>query len=360
MTESIRQEIKELEDEIKNTPYNKATSKHIGRLKAKVSNLKEKLEKQSSGSKGGEGYDVQKSGDKTAVLVGFPSVGKSTLLSKLTGAESEIASYDFTTLDVIPGMLKHKGCAIQLLDVPGLIEGASSNRGRGRRVLSVVRNCDLVLITTDVHRMEHIEKIKKELYDAGIRLDKEPPKIEIEKKDKGGIDIVSSVEQELEEDTIKAILSEYKIINATVILREKFDLDRLIDGIADNRVYMPSLTVVNKIDETTRNTKEDEEGRIYISAEKEINLDYLKNKILGKLDIKRVYLKPHRGEPDMEDPIVVDKHATVQDVSRKLHRDFEKKFRYAKVWGDSAKHDGQQVGKDHQLEDGDILSIITN
>ncbi|OUJ19209.1 Ribosome-interacting GTPase 1 DRG [Methanonatronarchaeum thermophilum] len=360
MTESIRQEIEELEDEIQSTPYNKATSKHIGKLKAKVANLKEKLEKQSSGSKGGEGYDVQKSGDRTAVLVGFPSVGKSTLLSKLTGAESEIASYDFTTLDVIPGMLKHKGCNIQILDVPGLIEGASTDRGRGRRVLSVVRNCDLVLITTDVHRMEHITKIKQELYDAGIRLDKKPPKIEIEKKDKGGIDIVSSVEQDLDEDTIKAILKEYKVINATVILREKFDLDRLIDGISGNRVYMPSLTIVNKVDETQKNIKEDSEGRIYISAEQEINLEYLKDKILEKLDIKRIYLKPQRGEPDMEDPIVVDQNATVKDVSRKLHREFEEKFRYAKVWGNSAKHDGQQVGKDHQLKDGDILSIVTN
>ncbi|RZN60401.1 GTP-binding protein [Methanonatronarchaeum sp. AMET6-2] len=359
MTESIRQDIKELEDEIKNTPYNKATSKHIGRLKAKVANLKEKLEKQSSGSKGGEGYDVQKTGDRTAVLVGFPSVGKSTLLSKLTGAESEIASYDFTTLDVIPGMLKHKGCDIQILDVPGLIEGASSDRGRGRRVLSVVRNCDLVIIVTDVHRMEQIEKIKNELHDAGIRLDQQPPKIEIEKKDRGGIDIVSSVKQELDEDTIKAVLNENKIINATVILREKFDIDRLVDGVSGNKVYMPSLTVVNKLDEIQGNTKEDEEGRIYISAENGTNLEYFKDKILSKLDIKRIYLKPQRGEPDMEDPIVVEKNATVQDVSKKLHREFEEKFRYAKVWGDSAKHDGQQVGKDHQLEDGDILSIIT-
>lgn len=84
----------------------------------------------------GEGFEVQKYGDGRVALIGFPSVGKSTLLSQLTGTESEAAAYEFTTLTCIPGIIHYKGTKIQLLDLPGIIEGAAQGKGRGRQVLS--------------------------------------------------------------------------------------------------------------------------------------------------------------------------------------------------------------------------------
>src|SRR5699024_9325065 len=133
----LEDEIEDLRDEIAETPYNKSTEAHIGRLKSKLAEKKEKLENQSSAG-GGQGYSVEQTGDATVALVGMPSAGKSTLLNALTNAESEVGAYEFTTLDVNPGMLKHKGANIQLLDVPGLIEGAAGGRGGGREVLSVI------------------------------------------------------------------------------------------------------------------------------------------------------------------------------------------------------------------------------
>ncbi|RJS98121.1 GTPase, partial [Halococcus sp. IIIV-5B] len=120
----VEDEIEEIREEISETPYNKSTEAHIGRLKSKLADLKEKLENQSS-TGGGQGYSVEQTGDATVALVGMPSAGKSTLLNALTNAESEVGAYEFTTLDVNPGMLKHKGANIQVLDVPGLIEGAA-------------------------------------------------------------------------------------------------------------------------------------------------------------------------------------------------------------------------------------------
>lgn len=65
---------------------------------------------------------------------GFPSVGKSSLLTILTGTESEAAAYEFTTLTCIPGVIHYNDAKIQLLDLPGIIEGAAQGKGRGRQV----------------------------------------------------------------------------------------------------------------------------------------------------------------------------------------------------------------------------------
>lgn len=77
-------------------------------------------------------------------IQGFPSVGKSTLLSLITKTASETASYEFTTLTAIPGVIEYEGARIQLLDLPGIVEGASQGRGRGRQVVSVAKTADLV------------------------------------------------------------------------------------------------------------------------------------------------------------------------------------------------------------------------
>ena len=96
-----------------------------------------------AGSGGGAGFDVSKSGDARVALVGFPSVGKSTFLSKITKTKSEAAAYSFTTLTAIPGVLEYGGAEIQILDLPGIIEGASEGKGRGRQVISAAKVCPL-------------------------------------------------------------------------------------------------------------------------------------------------------------------------------------------------------------------------
>src|SRR5512137_2685378 len=164
---SLEEQIKELEDELTKTPYNKATSKHIGRIKAKIARLKDDaVNRAMKSGGGGEGYSVKKSGDATVVLVGFPSTGKSTLLNTLTGTESEVAAYAFTTLTVVPGALEYKGARIQLLDIPGLIAGAAMGKGRGKEVIGVVRGADFIVVLVDVFNEAHVDVLLRELYDA--------------------------------------------------------------------------------------------------------------------------------------------------------------------------------------------------
>lgn len=366
---SIEDEIKEIEDEIRNTKYNKATSGHIGKLKAKLARLKdEAVTRAMASAGGGEGYSVKKSGDGTVVLVGFPSVGKSTLLNKLTNTESASGAYAFTTLTVVPGSMEHKGANIQILDIPGLIAGAAMGKGRGKEVIAVVRGADLILLLGDVYNEKHINVLIKELYDAGIRLNKEKPDITIKKHGYGGIrfNTVGNVGLDLEE--VRAILAENKIVNADVLIRGEVTQDDFIDAMFGNRVYVPAFFAINKVDlvdkETLAQIDADVTERfgrppILLSAVSGYNVETLKDEIYEQLGFIRIYMKPVGGKADMEEPLIIRKPATVEAVCMKLHRDFVEKFRYSKVWGTSVKHDAQRVGLSHELYDGDILTVVT-
>ena len=138
---SLVGKIQDIELEISRTQVNKATMAHLCMLRAKLAKYKRELldpVKGSGGGSAGEGFEVRATGDARIGFVGFPSVGKSTLLSSLTDVYSEAAAYEFTTLTCIPGIKFWRGAKIQLLDLPGIIEGAKDGKGRDRQVIAVV------------------------------------------------------------------------------------------------------------------------------------------------------------------------------------------------------------------------------
>lgn len=119
---------------------------------------------------GEAGFEVAKTGDARVGFVGFPSVGKSTLLSNLAGVYSEVAAYEFTTLTTVPGCIKYKGAKIQLLDLPGIIEGAKDGKGRGRQVIAVARTCNLIFMVLDVLKPLHHKKLLEHELEGKINL----------------------------------------------------------------------------------------------------------------------------------------------------------------------------------------------
>ncbi len=364
--DSIQKQIKEIEDEIFNTQKNKATEHHIGKLKAKIAKLKALEEKRKSAGGSGKGFSVKKSGDATVGLIGFPSIGKSTLLNQLTEADSEVGHYEFTTLDVIPGMLKYKGANIQILDLPGLISGASKGKGRGREILSSVRNVDLILFIIDAKHLHHLDLMTAELHHAGIRLNQRPPDVIITSTKQGGITIQSTVKlTHISQKTIRSIAAEY-VTNADIIIRDNITEDQLIDVFVQNRTYLPAVVILNKIDLLRKDKikeqikKIEKQGWVVdaISAKKGEGLTELKNLIFSQLQLIRIYMKPQGKKPDYSEPMILTKGDTVETVCKTIHRDFKKRFRYAQVWGTSGKYPGQKVGLDHILHDKDVLTVI--
>ncbi len=358
------EELKALEGELIKTKYNKRTERAIGILKAKIATLRETIDKERQKSKRhGKGFSIKKTGDATVVLVGFPSVGKSTLLNLLTNAKSKIASYDFTTIDSIPGIMNYEGAKIRIVDIPGIIIGAASGSGRGREVLSAVRVADLIIIVLTPDNYKILKQITHELESVGIRLNKRKKDIRIKKKPFGGISIATTKKLDIKKETLKSVLREFKITNADVLIRDHISLEDFIDAVQSNVVYIPGIFIINKVDqikkEELNKIKEELKNQGYkilgISAEKNINISTLKEEIFKKLKLMRIYLKEANKKTD-DKPMILKEGETVKDLCKRIHKDFVRKFRFARVWG-SSKFPGEKVGLNYKLKDKDIIQI---
>ena len=319
--------IKDIEAEMAKTQKNKNTSFHLGQLKAKLAKLKrELLTPSSSGGGAGAGFDVARTGVASVGFIGFPSVGKSTLMSKVTGQHSEVAAYEFTTLTTVPGQVMYNGAAIQMLDLPGIIQGAKDGKGRGRQVIAVAKTCHLIFIVLDVNKpLTDKRVIEAELEGFGIRINKEPPNIVFKKKDKGGLNITSTVPlSHIDHDEIKAVMHEYRILSADIAIRCDATIDDLIDVLeAKGRSYMPVVYALNKIDSISI----EELDLLYripnacpISAEHGWNIDELLEQMWERLQLKRVYTKPKGQQPDYSAPVVLKRNqSTVEDFVSSIH-----------------------------------------
>jgi hypothetical protein len=367
--DTIYRQIEAIEKEIRDTPYHKGTEHHIGRLRARLARLRDSLNirQQSRGGSSG-GYAVRKQGDATVVLVGPPSVGKSTLINRLTNAQSKVAPYAFTTVSVIPGMLEYKQAKIQLLDVPGLIKGAEEGRGRGREVLSVVRGCDLICFITDIDDIFAFDRIEEALYKNGVRVNQTPPEILIEKKTSGGIIIKSNIKQDFSKETIINICNEMGLKNAEITLNEKVTLDRLIDSISNNRVYIPAIYVINKVDDDYKRAyvykklkelKDDEKRKyIMISAEKGVGLEDLLSCVWLELKFVTVYLVKPDTSPSFDQPLIMKTGDSLADVAKKISVDFYNRTKGAKIWGAGSKFPAQEVSLSTKVVEGMQILFI--
>ncbi|EQL33226.1 hypothetical protein BDFG_04671 [Blastomyces dermatitidis ATCC 26199] len=339
---------------------NQISEYHLGLLKGKLARLRAQLLEPTggAGSGGGSGFDVSKSGDARIALVGFPSVGKSTFLSKITKTKSEVAAYSFTTLTAIPGVLEYGGAEIQVLDLPGIIEGAAEGKGRGRQVISAAKTSDLIMMILDAtKRAEQRALLEAELEAVGIRLNRDPPA--------GGMKITfQSPPKNLDEKMLYNILRDYKILNCEVLVRdENATVDDFIDVIMkDHRKYIKCLYVYNKIDSVSLDFLDKlarEPHTCVMSCELDLGIQDVIDRCWQELQLMRVYTKRKGDDPDFSEALIVRNNSTIEDVCDQIHRTLKDNFKYALVWGASARHVPQRVGLGHVVADEDVVSIAT-
>ncbi len=360
----LERRLEELNEQYSKTKYNKATNKYLGILRAKIAKVKKQMS--SKRRNRGTGFAVKKTGDATVALVGFPNAGKSSVLIALTGVESKVAEYAFTTLTVIPGMLEINKAKIQFLDTPGLIEGAHIGRGGGRQIVSAIRVVDLILFIVDVNAYSDIPALIRELNDLGIDVSGKAGAIRIENRESGGITILKGPKAVKPTAEILDVLGQLGVHNANIYAKGDFTVDELIEAAANEKASIKSIIALNKIDtnrnfERAKSVLESATGIpvVAISAKTGTGLQELKNEISRNLGLIRVYLKRKGEAPDMSNPLVVKEGSSLEDIARKVHDKMASESKSAYVMGRSVRFGIQKVGLDHIAKDGDVVTFIS-
>ncbi len=238
---------------------------------------------------------VRREGVAQVALVGAPNAGKSSLLHALSHMQIKIGDYAFTTLRPVPALTRIKGVLVQLVEIPGLIEGAHEDRGGGRALLGVLRGADAIVYCQDVRApYDALKVVRAEVSAAGIEL--------------------------------PAMLAATKLDEATA------------SDLAALQIAIPDLPVIG------------------VSIIDDDSLSALQEAIWKLTGLLRIYLR--HGNHVEEEPLALEPGTTIADVALHIHKSLGITFRYARVWGPSARFAGQQVGRHHLLADGDIVEIV--
>ena len=238
---------------------------------------------------------VRREGAAQVALVGPPNSGKSSLLNALSHVQIKIGDYAFTTLRPVPALTRIGGVLVQLVEIPGLISGASEDRGRGRALLGVLRGADAIVYCHDVNAPHRaLLDVRSEVAAAGI--------------------------------------SRLALLAAT-------KMDEAREGaLAALQAATPDLLVVG------------------VSIIDDASLDAFKEAVWGLTGLIRVYLR--RDKQVAKEAVALAQGATVADVAARVHRGLSARLRGARVWGPGARFDGQQVGRDQPVHDGDVLELL--
>jgi hypothetical protein len=307
---AIPEKVAALQEMLSLMPKHKGTDHLKADLRARIAKLMDDLDHPAV-SRGGRPYPfaIRKEGAGQAVLIGPPNSGKSSLLAALTGAKARVGEYPFTTQVPEPGMLRFENIHIQIVDTPPLSEGRLESR-----LFGLMRNADLLVAVVDLgaNPVVQVEAILRLLHQWGIKPlgpgdDAEPDREQADKRL-----VVAANKAELE-GALKAF-------------------QRLL---AAHGERFPVVAT---------------------SASQGVGLEDLGREIFKALGVIRVYTVAPGAKPSLEDPLVLPQGSSVEEAATDIHRAWQQKLRYALLWG-SAKFEGQRVGREHVLADGDVVEL---
>jgi small GTP-binding protein len=238
---------------------------------------------------------VRREGAAQVALVGPPNVGKSSLLQALSEIQIKTGDYAFTTLRPVPALTRIHGVLVQLVEIPGLIEGASEDRGGGRALLAVLRSADAILYCARATGdPRELDTVRNEVALAGIDV---PAAVAITRADEADPAAVGRTE---------AALASVPVIRVSILD------DRSLDAVRETIWALTGL----------------------------------------------IAIRLRSGGAVEDEPVALHPPATVEDVADSIHHDLAATFAGARVWGPSAKFDGQRVGRDHVVSHGDAVEIL--
>ena len=337
-----------LEKMLSLAPSHKGGETLRAEIKTKISKLKEKLLKERESKKKGYSLAVKKEGAAQVVLVGPPNTGKTALVNKLSKSNYEVGGYAFTTSKPNLGTLDYKTVKIQLVDLPPLIEGAAIKQAP---YFAIIRNANLALLIIDDPKQ--LPPLLKDFEDSHILLNKPRPSIRIKRNATGGLEFIGEKFVQGKIEIVKKILREHNVASAVVEIFDTVKPEDFFEVIDEKLAYLPALIVLNK---QTKNELGKWEKFEIISLVGD-EFDLLKDKIWENLKLIKIYTKEPGKKPKMTHPITLEEGSTIKDMAQHVHKDFIKKFDYAKIWGKSAKHASMKVGPEHKLADDDVVEI---
>jgi len=356
-------------------PKHKGTENLVRQVKRQMAILRREVEERRRSKKSGRGpkFFVEKEGAAQVITLGLANSGKSTLIAALTNARPLVSNIPYTTQKPVVGMMPYEDIQFQLIEAPAIIEGASEGAAWGLKTIGLARNADAIIILLDAsdNPISQLKLILRELNNAKLLITKPKGRVEIERRSSGGIQVLVMgrlVNATL--DDVRLLLNSYRIYHALVKIYGEVSLDDIEDAIYESVIYKPTVIVLNKVDlideaslksiiNQIKSIVGDDVPVLTVSAKTGAGLKEL-GKVLFKITgIIRIYTKQPNEDKPSNRPLILKEGATVFDVAKAIHSILYKKFKYAKIWGPSAKYPGERVGGDHVVKDGDIVEIHT-
>lgn len=306
---TTEEKIGALEEMFALIPKHKGTDKLQADLKHRISKHREEAQKKKGAVRQKSMYAIDKEGAAQVVVVGPPNSGKSSLIAALTNAEPEIAPFPHTTHKPTPGMAAFENIQFQLIDTPPIAREYTDPL-----LADLIRRADIVVILLDVAAdliTQHEETLS----------------------------VLASFRIFPEGESVSDDVKRHVFFKKIIMLVNKVDGERQEEDFQTflelTRLSMPTLPL------SILNTK---------------NLDAFLKLLYEKSGVIRVYSKNPGKEPDLNEPFVIPRDSTLEDLAGRIHKDFLVKLKFARIWG-KALHDGQMVQRDYVMHDGDVVEI---
>lgn len=292
-------------------PKHKGTDKLQADIKRRISQLKEQAKKAPT-SRQIPMWVIDKVGAGQVPIIGPPNAGKSALIARVTHADARVAEYPFTTQTPAPAMMPFENVQIQLVDTP-----AWSRDFDVGWLPELARRADACILLADLSDQQTTDAI------AFI----------VDGMEARDVVLVGEVPDEREG---------FEVCIPTLLAANKLDSPGADEVLEELQVFFGDRFPVSPL-----------------SVEHRTGVDEFKRAVFNVMQIARVFTKQPGKEADLGEPFVLPVGSTVRDLAGKIHKEILASFRYGRLWGTSGRFQGQRVGEDHVLEDGDIVELHT-